>query len=360
MASGHPRGIQAQVDRATIRLRHKDGWKPSTGTERDILETIKKHIRDAKAVNFLRSGDIEVTLNTTATRDRILRGPDPGVWRILRNGYAAEIPFVALKTMPNAVNEEARKQIVQQTLEKLQDENQWKGRELLDARWLQDITPAKKDQAASTPPRRLHGTLIVTAATPVIRDRIVRSGIIIGGRMHTAHLFDFGAIIRQCFNCQEWGHTQRGCGKDPKCGKCAERHQTQQCKSEKPRCVNCGKRHAAWRRVECIGFRLYLKRVQMIRAEARATSARIRSAPASAPKSTSTSPAATEAGWEVQGSRKRRRNATPLGSPIKRGVGRPRAADTVLKDPKQGHIMDFVATLATKWNGTGEEPTQPR
>jgi hypothetical protein len=233
--AGHPRGIQTQADRAVIRLRGKDGGRPAAGTERDLLANVKRSILEARAVNILRSGDIEVTVPSPQVRDRTLRGPDPADWMILRNGYAVEVPAVRLDIMPGAEEGLEGKKKIQEILRKIQEENGWKGKELLDAKWLHDITPRKKEGNTqdTTPYRRLHGTLIITATTPGTRDRIVQSGVIIKGRMHIASLFDFGAIIRQCFSCQGWGHTQRGCGKSPKCGRCAGEHQTKQCKAEK-------------------------------------------------------------------------------------------------------------------------------
>jgi hypothetical protein len=342
-ALGHPRGVQTQADQAIVRLRGRDDRKPTTGTEKEILAEIKASIPTARAVNILRSGDVQVSVPSPQIRDQLLCGPDPAGWTLLRNGYAVEIPAVRLDSIPGAGEGPEGKKKVQEALKKIQEENKWKGRELLEAKWLHEITPKKKADGIreSTPYRRLHGTLIITATTPGIRDRIVRSGVIIGGRMHIASLFDFGAIIRQCFSCQEWGHTQRGCNKNPKCGRCAGEHQTKQCKAEKERCVNCGKKHTAWRRAECIAFKTYLQRVQSIRSGARAESARMRVGQYNSPTETT-----TEQGWETQTSRKRRRleatSNTPAQDREKRPVGRPKKDRIEAMDPRQSQLTGFT------------------
>lgn len=55
-------------------------------------------------------------------------------------------------------------------------------------------------------------------------------------------------LIPQCKNCQDYGHTQKYCGKEPRCVKCAGKHHTIDCKkpSNTPaKCVHCGEAHPA-------------------------------------------------------------------------------------------------------------------
>lgn len=53
----------------------------------------------------------------------------------------------------------------------------------------------------------------------------------------------------QCHKCQEFGHTQRNCGRPPRCVKCtADDHMTADCPKEKedlPQCCNCKGQHTA-------------------------------------------------------------------------------------------------------------------
>lgn len=55
-------------------------------------------------------------------------------------------------------------------------------------------------------------------------------------------------LVPQCKRCQAYGHTQRYCGKPPRCVKCPGKHLTRDCpKSEEelPKCVHCGENHPA-------------------------------------------------------------------------------------------------------------------
>jgi len=54
--------------------------------------------------------------------------------------------------------------------------------------------------------------------------------------------------VRQCFNCQAFGHSSNYCGKPPRCVKCDQPHTTKDCTKPvdiPPKCVNCGGEHPA-------------------------------------------------------------------------------------------------------------------
>lgn len=55
-------------------------------------------------------------------------------------------------------------------------------------------------------------------------------------------------LVPQCKRCQAYGHTQRYCGRNPRCVKCAGKHHTKDCNKPadtKPKCVHCGEQHPA-------------------------------------------------------------------------------------------------------------------
>lgn len=55
-------------------------------------------------------------------------------------------------------------------------------------------------------------------------------------------------LIPQCKRCQAYGHTQKYCGKEPRCVKCTGKHLTRDCKKTadtKPKCIHCGEAHPA-------------------------------------------------------------------------------------------------------------------
>lgn len=48
-------------------------------------------------------------------------------------------------------------------------------------------------------------------------------------------------FIQRCFNCQEIGHTARGCQNAEACAKCGKGHNIKDCTSKNEECVNCKK-----------------------------------------------------------------------------------------------------------------------
>lgn len=55
-------------------------------------------------------------------------------------------------------------------------------------------------------------------------------------------------LIPQCKRCQEYGHTQNYCRREPRCVKCIGKHLTKDCKKpqdKEPKCIHCGGAHPA-------------------------------------------------------------------------------------------------------------------
>ena len=102
--------------------------------------------------------------------------------------------------------------------------------------------------------------------------------MIISAQLFEARLHDHSTRVRQCYKCNQWGHTQSACGKQARCGICAGSHNTRECPKERVSCVNCGKPHRAWQRGVCNTFKAFLSTIQGRRAELYARSASIRSA----------------------------------------------------------------------------------
>lgn len=52
--------------------------------------------------------------------------------------------------------------------------------------------------------------------------------------------------VVKCNKCQGWGHIQRYCKKEPKCGKCADKHETRTCTiTSQFKCAHCSLNHMA-------------------------------------------------------------------------------------------------------------------
>ncbi|OKP12961.1 hypothetical protein PENSUB_1343 [Penicillium subrubescens] len=66
-----------------------------------------------------------------------------------------------------------------------------------------------------------------------------------------AILYDRAARVRQCFNCQQYGHIGSTCANTVKCVYCAEGYQSRDCPRKdsstlESKCANCEGAHAAW------------------------------------------------------------------------------------------------------------------
>lgn len=71
--------------------------------------------------------------------------------------------------------------------------------------------------------------------------------------------------LKQCFNCQRFGHHSSECGLPTRCVKCVEQHKQGECKkikgADEPACCNCGQSHPANYR-GCVKAKDYLKNVR--------------------------------------------------------------------------------------------------
>lgn len=97
-------------------------------------------------------------------------------------------------------------------------------------------------------------SLIVEFETPEDANRVIREGLIIGGRRRECELYDRRCKIRQCYRCQRYGHIGTQCIEEVACGFCAEAHDTRECPKKGdamscPRCALCNGSHSAWSRV---------------------------------------------------------------------------------------------------------------
>ncbi|KAJ5369360.1 uncharacterized protein N7496_009120 [Penicillium cataractarum] len=93
------------------------------------------------------------------------------------------------------------------------------------------------------------GSLIVEFTSPVPANVAIDKGVLWDCDSLIAVLYDRAARVRQCFNCQQYGHIGTTCANAVKCVYCAEGHQSRDCPSKDTRenkCANCEGTHAAW------------------------------------------------------------------------------------------------------------------
>jgi hypothetical protein len=323
----HTATASVAPQRTAIRIRLEGGKDKSAG---EILTEAKKVIPGAYAVRPLQSGDIDVLVPDQATKDRILNQPDIEGCKILRHDYPIEVPWVPLSLRVNGGQGADNSSLIQEICEGTR--RIVPGIAINCIRWLHNPeTQAKRPQDAV----KTKGTLIINLPTQALQLKAVKSGIIIDSQLFEARLFDYSLRVKQCFKCNQWGHTQAACGKQEKCGQCAGPHATRVCPKERISCVNCGRPHRAWQRKECNTFQAYLAGIQAKKANLLAQSMHIRND--SQPQATLQAPD----GFQIVQPKKRQRQETPTSSQIpqpKKGPGRPTNIDVAGRDPQQARI----------------------
>ena len=289
----------------------------------------------------LRSGDVEVMVPNQKLKDQALNQASTEGCKILRQDYPVAIPRVPLSlgvtSAKSVENETIIKEICAATkkIVPLISINR--------ISWLHD----DKSQEARRRSGKTTGTIVVSLPNQAVQHEVVRHGLVINAQLYKARLHSKNVDIKQCFNCNQWGHTQSACGKPARCAECAGPHQTKECKKERISCSNCGKPHKAWQKGACQTYAAYYEGVEKKRTELYLQSLMIQNAPM-APSSPPTISQATLAssvspdGFCVVGSRKRARPLSPPEPrptlPMKRGVGRPTNIETAARDRSQSRL----------------------
>jgi hypothetical protein len=98
---------------------------------------------------------------------------------------------------------------------------------------------------------RKSGSLIVEFTSPVPANVAIDKGVLWDCDSLKAILYDRAARVRQCFNCQQYGHIGSTCANTVKCVYCAEGYQSRDCPRKdsstlESKCANCEGAHAAW------------------------------------------------------------------------------------------------------------------
>jgi hypothetical protein len=344
--------VAAAHARPAVRVRIPEATnKPAE----EILAQVKPIIPGAYAVRQLRSGDIEVTVPDQRSKDQALNQQDTGGYKILRQDYPIEVPGVPLSTAirnrKDPENEETIKAICRANKRMIPN------MAINRIRWMHD----DKTQEERKKNGKTRGTVLISFSTQALQHEAVRKGIVIDSQIYDVRLYSQSLEVKQCFKCNQWGHTQSSCSKQDRCGECAGPHQTRECPKQKVSCCNCGKPHRAWQRKECRNFEIYLKDIQTRRVKMVAETAAIR-AMAGPPASTSGS-SLSDMGFVFTAAGKRGRGKSPETTgratqpPSKKGPGRPTTIDILGRDRTQSRIENLFSP-ATASQPTSQAPIQ--
>jgi len=111
-------------------------------------------------------------------------------------------------------------------------------------------------------------SIIVFTERPEEADYCIIDGVRIENRIYPAERYVPQCQVRQCYNCQGYGHRADACTKAPKCGKCAQEHETRKCNNSQDEtlvCAQCRGPHTAWHH-ECPKRRKESERLELMRA----------------------------------------------------------------------------------------------
>jgi hypothetical protein len=313
----------------------------------EILREVKKTITGAAAVRVLRSGDIDVTVPDETAKDRAQGLPSTEDLRIFKRDYLVEVLGVPLTTQVACEKGADNARLAAAICEA--SKTMAPGLQITWIRWLHNQSPqATRTRPVGNKPEKTRGSLLVGFPTQEMQRRAIRGGLVVDAQLFETRPFERGLLIKQCFKCYQWGHTQQACGKDTRCGQCSGAHDTRKCTTERVSCANCGKPHRAWQRTECPGFQKYYQGIQSRRVALYAQAQSIRSS-FGKPQMESRglagdSQAPTGSEWTIV-PRKRNRALSPSQRDTQRRQGRPTYLEQAARDVTQqrlGFSQDFV------------------
>ncbi|OQE08720.1 hypothetical protein PENFLA_c128G00361 [Penicillium flavigenum] len=216
------------------------------------------------AAKQLKSGDLSLTLRT-AKEAEIMR-VHRDVWvRHLWKGSEVRLPSwgvvvhdvnVRSLGINTATDIRERKDAI---IKQLLTENlfAWSEAEITQISWL--VLPEGKKS----------GSLIIEFDSPHTANKAIDTGTLWDSEVLTTVLYDRAARIRQCHNCQKYGHIGNTCSNETKCVFCAEKHHSRDCQRKKDAtlsersCANCGGAHNAWSK-RCPDYIREIERVQAL------------------------------------------------------------------------------------------------
>ena len=241
--------LPSESARLTIRPASDSKLISKKATNKEIVDQIRKVIPGAVAARTLPSGDIRLTLESAAQKERATRAADT-IQRelkakIIKEDYPIEV--LGVPTGKGADNSTLMKEIIQVNSRMIT------GFDISRIAWIhgkRSVQPGANGQVPRT------ASLIVYVLNEGIQKAALRKGLVIDYNHLTTRLYEPSLQLPLCFRCNHWGHTQASCRARQNCGFCAQGHNTKECPhredQSKAKCCNCGQHgHAALQRTKC-------------------------------------------------------------------------------------------------------------
>lgn len=219
----NPRSLIAHIDRA-------------------IEQSNNEHIVNIKIIssNQLKSGDLSIKTATTKEMETLRQFTDDWTYRI-GNGASVRLPTygvlvhgIRTNSMDMDKSEDIRNEILLDNKPFIPN---------ADIRYIGWLSRKSLIKPASS--------IIIEFKNPVDANKIIDEGLIWQGQVFQCELYNKGSRLKQCFQCQKYGHIGTQCRATKACGVCAEEHSSRDCPtridtSAPRKCAVCQGSHAAW------------------------------------------------------------------------------------------------------------------
>jgi hypothetical protein len=220
-------------------------------TEKDIKERIAQALMadptttnlasQVTAAKQLKSGDI-IIYTSTIEGAEALKGKREWLSTLGTKAEVLEETYgVLVHGVPvSRVNVNNQAQIIEQI--KMENNCIIKGMEIKFVGWLSPKTIQNKKASS----------LIVEFTKPEHANMAIDEGLIIEAAMQQCEYYDRGCKLKQCFNCQQYGHIGSQCTATQACSYCAEAHNAKECEKRmahppaEPKCAVCNGKHTSW------------------------------------------------------------------------------------------------------------------
>ncbi|KAJ5987693.1 hypothetical protein N7481_002903 [Penicillium waksmanii] len=117
--------------------------------------------------------------------------------------------------------------------------------------WGKDATITKINWLRAPKEGAKLASVILEFSKPQSANKAIEEGVLWDSNRYQALLYDRSLRVRQCFNCQQYGHIGTSCANKTKCVYCAGEHQSRDCttrmhEGKERKCANCEGAHPAW------------------------------------------------------------------------------------------------------------------
>lgn len=210
--------------------------------ERAIEQSENEHVANIKVMssNQLKSGDLSIKTATNSDTEALRQFADDWTHRIGQGAtvktptYGILVHGIRTSTIDMDKFEDNKEQI-------LQDNKPFIPR--ADIKYMAWLTRRALTKSASS--------AIIEFTRPEDANKIIDEGLVWQGEVFQCERYERQCRLKQCFNCQKYGHIGTQCKAPTACGYCAEEHASRGCPSKSDRttarkCAACHGAHEAW------------------------------------------------------------------------------------------------------------------